>query len=70
MVVKRKLLPYSVLQVACGVSILALLGLGDTSVGEFANGRVFVGHIANVLMSALHGLLQILTVESFPDKYR
>jgi len=70
MVVKRKLLPYCILQLACGISILALLGFSDAVVKGFASGRIFVAHVANVLISAVLGLLELYTVESFPDRYR
>jgi hypothetical protein len=70
MVVKRKLLPYCILQTACGISILTLLGFSDIVVGNFASGKLFAGHIANVLISAVLGLLEVVTIESFPDRYR
>jgi len=69
-VVKRKILPYSILQIASGVSIFILLAFNDKLQNGSVIGRVFVGHIANVLISSVNGLLYTLNVESFPERYR
>ena len=36
----------------------------------FASGKILSAHIANVLMSASLGILSMITMESFPRKYR
>jgi hypothetical protein len=41
-----------------------------TPTDKFTDGKVFCAHVANVLISAALGILSLMTIESFPDKYR
>ncbi len=74
---QRKLLPYGLLQLFAGITILLMLaftnenvavGVGTTE--KLTSGKIYSAHIANVFISASLGLLTMLTIESFPKKFR
>ena len=44
------------------------VGVGTTE--KLTSGKIYSAHIANVFISASMGLLTMLTIESFPKKFR
>ena len=66
---QRKLLPYGLLQLFAGITILLMLAFSDKEVAvgsgltnNLTSGKIYSAHIANVFISASMGLLNMLTI--------
>ena len=76
---KRKLLPYGLLQLFTGILILLMIAFQEDETKECSDPQnnpklatipVFIAHVANVLVSAALSVIWVLSIETFPQKYR
>ena len=74
---QRKVLPYALLQLFSGITILVMVAFPNSALpisaalnSPIASGKIFCAHVANVLVSAALGILSPITIDSFPKKYR
>ena len=76
---KRKLLPYGLLQLFTGILILLMIAFQDDDNKDCSDPQgnpklatipVLIAHVANVFVSAALSVIWVLSIETFPQKYR